>query len=54
VNLGKVPLDKLVKLLSDIERSPGVVRVRTLRLRKSYENKDALDVSLTVSAWQGS
>jgi type II secretory pathway component PulM len=54
VNLGKVPLDKLVKLLSDIERSPGVVRVRRLRLRKSFDNKDMLDVSLTVSAWQGS
>jgi general secretion pathway protein M len=54
VNLGKVPLDKLVKLLQDIERSPGVVRVRRLRLRKSFDNKDALDVSLTVSAWQGS
>jgi len=25
-----------------------------LRLRKSFENKDMLDVSLTVSAWQGS
>ena len=54
VNLGKVPLDKLVKLLQDIERSPGVVRVRRLRLRKSFENKDLLDVSLSVSAWQGS
>ena len=54
VNLAKVPLDKLVKLLTDIERSPGVVRVRSLRVRKSYENKDTLDVSLTVSAWQGS
>lgn len=54
VNLGKVPLDKLVKLLSDIEKSPGVVKVRRLRLRKSFENKDALDVSLTISAWQGS
>jgi type II secretory pathway component PulM len=54
VNLGKVPLDKLVKLLTDIERSPGVVRVRRLRLRKSYESKDMLDVSLSVSAWQGS
>jgi len=53
-NLGKVPLDKLVKLLTDIERSPGVVRVRRLRLRKSYENKDTLDVSINVSAWQGS
>ncbi len=53
VNLGKVPLDKLVKLLQDIEHSPGVVRVRRLRVRKSYENKDVLDVSLSVSAWQG-
>ena len=54
VNLGKVPLDKLVKLLQDIEHSPGVVRVRRLRVRKSFENKDLLDVSLSVSAWQGS
>ena len=54
MNLSKVPLDKLVKLLSDIEHSPGVVRVRRLRLRKSFENKDVLDVSLSVSAWQGS
>jgi len=54
VNLSKVSLDRMVKLLSDIERSPGVVKVRRLRVRKSYENKEALDVSLTVSAWQGS
>jgi type II secretory pathway component PulM len=53
VNVGKVSLDKLVKLLADIEHSPGVVRTRRLRLRKS-ENKDQLDVTLTVSAWQGS
>ena len=54
VNLGKVPLDKLIKLLNDIERSPGVVRVRRLRLRKAYDNKDLLDVSISVSAWQAS
>jgi len=54
VNLGKVPLDKLVKLLADIEHSPGVVKVRRLRLRKSFDNKDLLDVSLNISAWQGS
>jgi hypothetical protein len=54
VNLGKVPLDKLVRLLQNVERSPGVVRVRRLRLRKSFDNKDVLDVSLSVSAWQGS
>jgi general secretion pathway protein M len=52
VSLGKVPLEKLMRLLQSIERSPGVVRVRRLRLRKSPENKDTLDVTLTVSAWQ--
>jgi general secretion pathway protein M len=52
VSLGKVPLDKLMRLLQTIERSPGVVRVRRLRLRKSPENKDTLDVTITVSAWQ--
>jgi general secretion pathway protein M len=52
VNLGKIPLDKLSKLLESIERGPGVVRVRRLRVRKSQDQKDALDVSLTVSTWQ--
>jgi general secretion pathway protein M len=52
VSLGKVPLEKLMRLLQSIERSPGVVRVRKLRLRKSQENKDTLDVTMTVSAWQ--
>jgi len=52
-NLGKVPLDKLMRLLQSIERSPGVVRVRRLHLRKSSDNKETLDVTLTVSAWQG-
>ena len=54
VSLGKLPLDKLTRLLDSIEKSPGVVRVRRLRLRKSFDNKDALDVSLTVSTWQAS
>jgi general secretion pathway protein M len=52
-NLGKVPLDKLMRLLQNIERSPGVVRVRRLHLRKSSDNKETLDVTMTVSAWQG-
>ncbi len=52
ISLGKVPLDKLMRLLQSIERSPGVVRVRRLRLRKSQDSKDTLDVTLTVSAWQ--
>jgi hypothetical protein len=54
VNVGKVSLDKLLKLISDIEHSPGVVKIRRLHVRKSFDNKDVLDVSLSVSAWQGS
>jgi hypothetical protein len=41
-----------MRLLQAIEHSPGVVRVRRLRLRKSTENKETLDVTMTVSAWQ--
>jgi general secretion pathway protein M len=51
VNLGKVPLEKLTDLLQSIERSPGVVRVRRLRVRKSTDNKDTLDVTMTISTW---
>jgi general secretion pathway protein M len=53
VNLSKIPLEKLAAMLQAIERSPGVVRVRRLRVRKSFDNKDVLDVTMTVSAWQG-
>jgi type II secretory pathway component PulM len=51
-NLGKVPLDKLMSFLRSLESNTGVVRVRRLRIRKSYDNKEALDVSLAVSTWQ--
>ena len=54
VSLNKVPLEKVMKLLQDIDKSPGVVRVRRLRIHKNFENKDVLDVQVSVSAWQGS
>jgi len=54
VNLGKVPLDKLMRLLEAIEQNPGVVRVRRLRLRKSYDNKETLDASISISTWTAS
>lgn len=53
VNLGKVPMDKLMRLLESIDLSPGVVRVRRLRVRRALDAKETLDVSLTISAWQG-
>jgi len=54
VNFGKVPLDKLIKLLSDLRAQPRVVRRAAAADSQSFDNKDVLDVSLSVSAWQGS
>jgi general secretion pathway protein M len=51
VNLGKIPQEKLTHLLEAIEKSPGVVRVRRLRVRKSSDNKETLDVTLRISSW---
>lgn len=51
-NLSKVPLDKLMAFLRSLDTNSGVVRVRRLRMRKSYDNKDTLDVNLAVSTWQ--
>ena len=51
-NLNKVPLDRLMSFLQSVEANPGVVRVRRLRMRKSYDNKEALDVNMAVSTWQ--
>ena len=51
VNLGKVPQEKLTRLLEAIDKSPGVVRVRRLRVRKSSDNKETLDVTLRISTW---
>ena len=53
VNLGKVPLDKLTRFIQAIEQSPGVVKVRRLRMRRSQDQKEALDVTLSISTWQG-
>lgn len=53
VNMAKVPLDKLTRFIQALETSPGVVKVRRLRMRRSQDQKEALDVTLSISAWQG-
>src|SRR5256885_8253756 len=53
VYLGQGPLDQLGEAISHPRRTPGADPVRGPRVRKAYESKDLLDVSLTVSAWQG-
>lgn len=52
VTLPKIPLDKLVKMLGQLEQSQNIVKIVKLRLRKSFDDKDALDATLTVAAYQ--
>ncbi len=52
VTLPKIPLDKLLKLLGKIEHSQNIVKVTKLRVRRSFDDKDLLDATLTVSSFQ--
>ncbi|HEY7726009.1 MAG TPA: hypothetical protein VH880_11790, partial [Anaeromyxobacteraceae bacterium] len=52
VSLARLDLPRLAALLAELERSPGVVRVRRLALRARTDDPAAVDVTLVVSAWQ--
>jgi general secretion pathway protein M len=52
VSLARLDLRRLAELLAELERSPGVVRVRRLALRGRSDDPAAVDVTLVVSAWQ--
>ncbi len=51
VSLARLDLPRLASLLADLERSPGVVRVRRLALRGRSDDPEALDVTLVVATW---
>jgi general secretion pathway protein M len=52
VNLARLDLPRLAALLAELERSPGVVRVRRLALRGRSDDPASVDVTLVISAWQ--
>jgi len=52
VNLARLDLPRLAALLSELERGPGIVRVRRLALRGRSDDPAALDVTLVVATWQ--
>ncbi len=52
VNLAKLDLPRLAKLLEELERGPGIVKVRRLAVRTRNDDKNAVDVTLVVATYQ--
>jgi general secretion pathway protein M len=52
VNLPRINVEKLARFLDDIERNQKVVKVKKLRLRRRGDDKEMLDVSVTVATYQ--
>jgi general secretion pathway protein M len=52
VSLAKLDLPRLAALLAELERGPGVVKVRQLAIRSRSDDPAAVDVTLRVATWQ--
>lgn len=52
VNLAKLDLARLASLLQDLERGPGVVKVRRLTVRARNDDPAAVDVTIVVATYQ--
>ncbi len=52
VNLAKIDLPKLAALLQDLERGPGVIKVRRLALRTRTDDPAAVDATILVATYQ--
>ena len=51
VSLENVTLDKLTDFVNQIQRSPQVVRILTLRIRKKLTTDNTVDAKLTVATY---
>ena len=52
VNLAKLDLPRLAQLLQELERGPGIVKVRRLAVRTRNDDRNAVDVTLVVATYQ--
>lgn len=52
VNLARLDFPKLTSLLQELERGPGVVKVRRLAVRTRNDDPTAVDVTIVVATYQ--
>jgi general secretion pathway protein M len=52
VNLAKLDLQRLAALMQELERGPGVIKVRRLAVRTRNDDPNAVDVTLLVATYQ--
>jgi general secretion pathway protein M len=52
VNLARIDLPRLASLIDALERGPGVVKVRKIRVATRADDPKLVDVTLQVSTWQ--
>ncbi len=52
VSVAKIDLPRLARLLEELERGPGVVKVRRVQVRTRTDDPAAVDVSLLVATYQ--
>ncbi len=52
VNLARIDLPRLARLVEALERGPGVVKVRKIRMATRNDDPKLVDVTLQVSTWQ--
>jgi general secretion pathway protein M len=52
VNLARIDLPKLARLLEELERGPGIVKVRRLRLSTRNDDPELVDATLLIATYR--
>jgi general secretion pathway protein M len=52
VSLAKIELTRLARLVQTLERGPGVVKVRRLRLTTRSDDPQLVDATVVISTYQ--